>query len=110
MLAAWLDARRKSRCGVSRVSAGDAWVCCCVSVTEQPHRALHRKPELVYTPTEFNSAVLAECPTLHETYAATPFLTNGHVGACRGVEWGVCGGAEATFSAWWPRPAFEACG
>lgn len=49
VLAAWLDARLKSR-----------------------------KPDLHYTPTEFNSAVLDRCPTMQSTYQCTPFLTNGH--------------------------------
>jgi predicted alpha/beta-fold hydrolase len=37
-----------------------------------------RKPELQYTPNEFNSAVLDRCPTMQSTYECTPFLTNGH--------------------------------
>lgn len=49
VLAAWLDARLKSR-----------------------------KPDLYYTPTEFNSAVLDRCPTMQSTYQCIPFLTNGH--------------------------------
>lgn len=49
VLAAWLDARLKSR-----------------------------KPDLHYTPTEFNSAVMDRCPTMQSTYQCTPFLTNGH--------------------------------
>jgi hypothetical protein len=37
------------------------------------------KPELIYSPTAFNTAVLSRCPTLHSVYQCTPFLTNGHV-------------------------------
>lgn len=37
-----------------------------------------RKPDLQYTPNEFNSAVLDRCPTMQSTYECTPFLTNGH--------------------------------
>jgi predicted alpha/beta-fold hydrolase len=37
-----------------------------------------RKPDLYYTPNEFNSAVLDRCPTVQSTYQCTPFLTNGH--------------------------------
>lgn len=49
VLAAWLDAKLKSK-----------------------------KPDLYYTPNEFNSAVLDRCPTVQSTYQCTPFLTNGH--------------------------------
>ncbi|WIA19026.1 hypothetical protein OEZ85_003687 [Tetradesmus obliquus] len=38
-----------------------------------------KKPELIYSPTPFNTAVMSRCPTLHSVYQCTPFLTNGHV-------------------------------
>jgi hypothetical protein len=42
-------------------------------------RLKSKNPELYYTETDFNQAVLARCPTLHEEYKCTPGLTNGHV-------------------------------
>jgi hypothetical protein len=38
-----------------------------------------QKPELIYSQTPFNTAVMSRCPTLHSVYKCTPFLTNGHV-------------------------------
>lgn len=37
-----------------------------------------QKPKLQYADTEFNQAVLEQCPSLHETYKPLPFFTNRH--------------------------------
>ena len=42
-------------------------------------RLKSKKPDLFYTDTDFNQAVLSRCPTVYEEYKCTPGLTNGHV-------------------------------